>query len=116
MSHEWGNYPENFTPKMYWGARAIIRDQWNGTWSLYIPQDRQCFEQFDGSRTDKDDFIDWINSEVIPTLIEKAKRGSFRRWEDKAVLVSDSRAFRCEATPKNSGGGYLYIGCWEVDT
>ena len=20
MSHEWGNYPEDFTPKMYWGA------------------------------------------------------------------------------------------------
>ena len=24
MSHEWGNYPEDFTPKMYWGARAIL--------------------------------------------------------------------------------------------
>ncbi len=115
MSHEWGNYPEDFTPKMYWGARAIVRDRWNGTWALDIPQNRQCFEQLDGSRMDKDDFIDWINSEVIPTLEEKVKQGSFIRWEDIAVVISDSGAFRCEATPKNSGGGYLYIGCWEVD-
>ena len=25
MSHEWGNYPENLTPKMYWGVRAILQ-------------------------------------------------------------------------------------------
>jgi len=27
MGHEWGNYPENFIPKMYWGARAILERQ-----------------------------------------------------------------------------------------
>lgn len=45
MNHEWGNYPENFTPKMYWGARAIF--EWESSRSgkvLYLLPDRQSFE------------------------------------------------------------------------
>lgn len=115
MSHEWGNYPENFTPKMYWGARAIISTRLDGTRSLDIPMDRQCFEQLDGSRMDKDDFVDWINSKVIPALEAEVKLGSFTSWNDIIVLVSEGKNFLCKATPKNSGGGYLYIGCWEME-
>ena len=49
MSHEWGNYPENFTPKMYWGARAILeRDSGGPGKALYLLHDRQSFEQLDG--------------------------------------------------------------------
>lgn len=58
MSHEWGNYPENFTPKMYWGARAILKKE-NGHPGkmLELLPDRQCFEQLDGSRRSKDEFV-----------------------------------------------------------
>ena len=51
MSHEWGNYPENFTPKMYWGARAILeRDSGGPGKALYLLPDRQSFERLDGSQ------------------------------------------------------------------
>lgn len=110
MSHEFGHYPEEFTPKMYWGARAIIESNK----SICILPDRQSFEQLEGSRMDKDDFICWLNSVALPAISEKAKTGFFRKWEDIFALDSDSGAFHCEATPKNSYGGYLYIGAWEV--
>ena len=46
MSHEWGNYPENFTPKMYWGARAILeRVSGQSGKSLDLLPDRQSFER-----------------------------------------------------------------------
>lgn len=110
MSHEFGNCPEDFSPKMYWGARAIIeKDK-----SVTILPDRQSFEQLEGSRMDKDDFIFWINSVALPAIVAKAKTGFFRAWEDTFTLDSDSGAFHCEATPKNSYGSYLYIGVWEV--
>ena len=45
MSHEWGNYPENFTPKMYWGARAILeRESDQPGKALHLLPDRQRFE------------------------------------------------------------------------
>lgn len=113
MSHEWGNYPENLAPKMYWGARAII-ERSGGKKQLSLLPDRQSFERLEGSRMGKDDFIDWINTKVLPAIREKAKGGFFNAWEDVFFLDSDSPAFHCEATPKNSGGSYLYIGCWEV--
>lgn len=112
MSHEWGNYPENIQPKMYWGARALI--EYCGEYKVSLLPDRQSFEQLDGSRMDKDDFVYWIDNKVLPAIREKAKYGFFRKWEDTFTIDSDSGAFHCEATPKNSGGGYLYIGAWEV--
>lgn len=113
MSHEWGNYPENFTPKMYWGARAII-ERAGSKHNIVLLPDRQSFERLNGSRMDEDDFVEWINSKVLPAIREKAESGYFCKWEDMFTLDSDSGAFRCEASPKNSGGGYLYIGCWEA--
>lgn len=45
MSHEWGNYPENFAPKMYWGTRDILeRMKGQPGKSLDLLPDRQSFE------------------------------------------------------------------------
>ena len=66
MSHEWGNYPENFIPKMYWGARAILeRESSRPGKALYLLPDRQSFERLVGSQRDQDAFMDWINNEVL---------------------------------------------------
>jgi len=116
MSHEWGNYPENFTPKMYWGARAILERQIGKPGkSLDLLPDRQSFERLDGSRMDADAFIGWINKKVLPELRRLARENRFHEWNDLVTIQSEDGAFMCQATPKNSGGEYLYIGCWEVD-
>ena len=116
MNHEWGNYPENFTPKMYWGARAILerRSGCPGK-ALYILPDRQSFEQLDGSQRDSDVFLDWINKQVLPEMRRLAGENRFYEWGDLVTIRSEDGAFICQATPKNSGGEYLYIGCWEVN-
>ena len=116
MSHEWGNYPKDFTPKMYWGARAIL--EWESNRSgktLYLLPDRQSFEQLDGSRRDQDAFIDWINKKVLPELRSLARNNRFYEWNDLVTIQSEDGGFMGQATPKNSGGEYLYIGCWEVN-
>ena len=117
MSHEWGNYPEDFTPKMYWGARAILErvSDWSGK-SLDLLPDRQSFERLDGSQMDESAFFDWINKKVLPELRRHARKNRFYQWKDLVTIQSEDGAFMCQATPKNSGGEYLYIGCWEVDS
>ena len=116
MSHEWGNYPENFTPKMYWGARAILeRESGQPGKALYLLPDRQSFEQLEGSQRDQDAFFDWINTKVLPELRCLAGENRFYEWDDLVTIQSEERSFVCQATPKNSGGEYLYIGCWEVE-
>jgi len=116
MSHEWGNYPENFTPKMYWGARAILeRVSGQPGKSLDLLPDRQSFERLDGSRRNPDTFIAWINKKVLPELRCLARENHFYEWDDLVTIQSEDGSFMCQATPKNSGGEYLYIGCWEVD-
>jgi len=117
MSHEWGNYPENFTPKMYWGARAILERQIGKPGkSLDLLPDRQSFERSDGSQRNPDTFITWINKKVLPELRRLARKNRFHEWDDLVTIQSADGAFVCQATPKNSGGEYLYIGCWEVDS
>ena len=116
MSHEWGNYPENFTPKMYWGARAILeRDGVCPGKALYLLHDRQSFEQLDGSQRDQDTFFSWINTDVLPELRRLARENRFYEWDDLVTIQSEDGAFMCRATPKGSYGEYLYIGCWEVE-
>lgn len=116
MSHEWGNYPENFTPKMYWGARAILeRESDYPGKALYLLHDRQSFEQLDGSQRDQDTFFSWINTEVLPELRRLARENRFYEWNDLVTIQSEDGAFTCHATPKGSYGEYLYIGCWEVE-
>ena len=74
MSHEWGNYPENFTPKMYWGARAILeRVSGQSGKSLDLLPDRQSFERSDGNQREQDVFFDWINTKVLPELRRLAR-------------------------------------------
>ena len=116
MSHEWGNYPEDFTPKMYWGARAILErvDGQPGK-SLYLLPDRQSFEQLDGSQRDQDAFFDWINTKALPELRRLARENRFYEWKDLVTIQSPDGVFMCQATPKHSYGEYLYIGCWEVE-
>ena len=112
MSHEWGNYPENFTPKMYWGARAILERQSDQSGkALYLLPDRQSFERLGG----QDAFFDWINTKVLPELRRLASENHFHEWKDLATIQSEDGAFMCQATPKGSYGEYLYIGCWEVE-
>ena len=116
MSHEWGNYPDNITPKMYWGARAIL-ERMSGQLgkSLDLLPDRQSFERLDGSRMDADVFLDWINTKALPELRRLARDNRFHEWNDLVIIQSEDGAFMCQATPKNSGGEYLYIGCWEIN-
>ena len=116
MAHEWGNYPKNFTPKMYWGARAILeRESGSPGKALYLLSDRQSFERLEGSQKDQDAFFDWINTKVLPELRRLARENYFCEWNDLATIRSEDRAFMCRATPKGSGGEYLYIGCWEAE-
>lgn len=117
MSHEWGNYPENFTPKMYWGARAILeRDSGGPGKALYLLPDRQSFERLDGSQKNQDAFFDWINTKALPELRRLARENRFYEWNDLVTIQSEDGAFMCQATPKGSYGEYLYIGCWEVNS
>ena len=39
MNYRFGIYPENKTPELWWGARAIV-----SKYRLDIPRDRQNFE------------------------------------------------------------------------
>ena len=116
MNHAWGNYPENFTPKMYWGARAILERQSGYPGKvLYLLPDRQSFEQLEGSQRNQDEFFNWINEKVLPELRHLARENHFYEWSNLATIQSEDGAFMCQATPKGSGGEYLYIGCWEVE-
>ena len=116
MSHEWGNYPEDFTPKMYWGARAILeRVSGQRGKSLDLLPDRQSFERLEGSQQSQDAFFSWINKKVLPELRHHASKNRFYEWGDLVTIQSEDGCFMCQATPKGSGGEYLYIGCWEVE-
>lgn len=110
MSREWGIYPESCEPKQWWGARALIE---NGR--MVLLYDRQSYEQsLKASETDKKDMFFWMQNTMDPAIQEQVKKGFFKKWEDVFTLVSESGRFHCEATTKNSGGAYLYIGVWEV--
>lgn len=110
MSREFGIYPENIIPKQWWGARATII---NGR--LDVLQDRQNYERGETvSDADKKAFFNWLSNEMDAALRKEVKAGHFQVWEDVFAFNSDDGRFHCEATPKNSGGGYLYIGVWQV--
>lgn len=47
-------------------------------------------------------------------LQKNVKRGGFMSGQENFVIESEGSRFRCEANSKNSGGGYLHIGRWEV--
>jgi len=102
MSKEFGIYPSNNIPRLWWGARAIISKR-----EIDIPVGRY---NFDGDReaTDFRNFFNWIENDAIKKLNDKVKS-----FNNKNISFdSDDGNYHCEADSKNSGGGYLYIGCW----
>lgn len=98
-----GIYPENKTPELWWGARAIIT-----TREIDIPMGRQNFEG-DKNNEYTNGFFWWLNNIAIPYLNECIKKGNTKNL---SIDTEDGR-FHCEADDKNSGG-YLYIGAWTV--
>ncbi|MPM06332.1 hypothetical protein SDC9_52631 [bioreactor metagenome] len=110
MSREFGIYPEKIEPRQWWGGRgAVIK----GRMELY--PDRQNYERKDEvSDVDKRALFSWMEEVMDPELQKLAKSGRLREWNDKFTMDSEDGRFHCEATPKNSGGGYMYIGVWEV--
>ena len=100
---EWGIYPEDFTPALYWGARAII----TGGFVDLLP-DRQSFQRADHvTDNEKDEFVAWLDKQAIPYLNQCVKA------RDTAHVEFHSRdnSFHCIAEDHNSGG-YLYIGAY----
>lgn len=105
MSREFGIYPENRNPKLWWGARAIASKKYG----LDIPWDRQNFEGNEDS-SDKDDFFHWLNNTAIPELDKRVKSGKLTNIS----FDSEGGCFHCEADDRNSYG-YLYIGAWTTE-
>ena len=104
---EWGIYPEEKHPIMYWGGRGIITySRYSGERGLDIPWDRQSFECDDP--TNKEEFMDWLNDHAIPYLVSRVQQYSTKHIE---CSNRDGR-FHCIAEDRN-GSGYLYIGAWE---
>ena len=97
---EWGLYPDEFTPTLYWGARAIITKK-----KLDIPWDRQSFQTVDEAC--KEEFMDWLNGDMIPCLEKEIQADNTSHLE---IASADGR-FLCVAEDHNSGG-YLYIGAY----
>lgn len=104
MSKDFGIYPQDKTPKLWWGCRAIINKGY-----IDIPYDRKSFEG-NPHDTDAEDFFFWINNTAIPKLEEKIKQ----RDTKNIYFKSESEMFICEASDRQSGG-YLYIGCYTSD-
>lgn len=110
MSREFGIYPENCTPRQWWGARALIEHG-----RMVLLPDRQNYERNDAvSDADKVDMFFWMQNTMDAAIQTWVKSTRPREWTDKFELDSDSGRFHCEATPLGSFGAYLYIGVWEV--
>lgn len=100
---EWGIYPEDFTPRIYWGARAIISEGF-----LDLLPDRQSFQsEADVGKNERDEFMMWVNKHALPHLNERVKK-----YDTKNVSYSNQDGrYQCVARDRNSGG-YLYIGAY----
>lgn len=108
---EWGVFPLEGTPKLRWGARAIVM---TGKYAgIDIPYDRQCFT---GNTDDpeKQQFMVWLNSEGIRELDECiADACKYAQNEVKYEKKSKDGKYIIHADTMNSGG-YLYIGAWTL--
>jgi hypothetical protein len=105
----WGYKPDNIAMKRYWGARAIFKpnDKYE---KIEIPYDRKNFE---GERDGSDDFINWINEIFFKWLKKNATAGLNYTRESISLTSLDGKYTGAATT--NMSGGYLYIGCWEVN-
>lgn len=110
-TYEFGIGPEQYRPKMFWGARALVQSH-NGVRELLLLPDRQCFERQTDAKYSKDEMCDWINNIAIPAIDQKMKEGFFDTPKPFS-MESEDKAFLCTASSQNSGGGYVYIGVWE---
>ena len=100
---EWGIYPEDFTPVLYWGARAIIIDGF-----VDLLPDRQSFQKAESVTNDeKDEFVAWLDKQAIPCLNQHVKARNTAHIE----FHSRDNSFHCIAEDHDSGG-YLYIGAY----
>ena len=101
MSRDFGLYPQEITPKMWIGARAIIT---GGV--LDIPWDRWSSEFVD---TDgKGVLFWWIDNEALPRIEREIKKHN-----TKGSFESIDGMFKCEWDDKQSGG-YCYIGFYSL--
>lgn len=102
---EWGIYPEDITPRMYWGARAIITDG-----RVELLPDRQSFMAEDGeSKKAKDAFLGWVNDKALPIVnYHVSVRDTYH-----IDLTGAKEGYRLIAEDRGSGG-YLYIGAYAL--
>ena len=102
---EWGIYPENIVPSLYWGARAIITGG-----KVDLLPDRQSFIKADHiSPDEKDEFVAWLDNQAIPYLNQSVQARDTAHIE----FHSRSNRFHCIAEDRSSGG-YLYIGAYRL--
>lgn len=100
---EWGIYPEDFRPRIYWGARAIITEGF-----VDLLPDRQSFQsEADVGKDERDEFFAWVNMQALPYLNRRIKEHNTAHIEYKS---RDDR-YVCIAEDRNSGG-YIYIGTY----
>lgn len=87
---------------MFWGARGVLR---RGQLELY--RDRQSFVADD--TTDKQNFIEFLNEELIPCI-----EGAIKAYETKDQYAESLDGCYRAAWDDRNSGGYLYIGAWYV--
>ena len=98
---EWGLYPQDFRPRIYWGARAIISEGF-----VDLLWDRQSFASHPSvDEEEKDEFTAWLDKQALPYLNRRVKERTTAHIEFKS---RDGR-YLCIAEDRKSGG-YLYIG------
>ena len=114
MARDFGIYPEQITPRQWWGARALLERDKKG-WHFTLLPDRQNYERSEGvTDTDHDDFFFWLSHEMDAALQKRVHDDyAFRGNDILFTLDSQAGRFHCEARTRNSGG-YLYIGAWEA--
>lgn len=101
MAREFGLYPETSVPHYWIGCRAIITGN-----RLDIPHDRWSNDFRSAAR--KQELIDFVNEEAIPTL-----ENLVRQHRTTGCFDSEDGKFRCEYDTRNSGG-YLYCGFYNL--
>lgn len=118
----WGYPCGTESPKLYWGARAILEqgkhdyvgygEKRKLHWvpgHLDLLWDRQSFVGQEDP--DKQKFIDWVNGKVLPAV---------RKWaetipgDSREVFSFDGEGFVLKASP-NGSYGYVYIGAWRKE-
>lgn len=104
---EWGIFPKETEPKLFWGARGVIvYSRFDQKRRLDLYSDRQSFCMEDEAEG-KEEFVDWINHELIPLLETKV-----RRYDTAHIECASANGKYHAIAEDRSSGGYLYIGAW----